>query len=108
MIESLLIIVILCGKQGLALRGHRDHQVNWKDENQRCSNEGNFIQLVRFRAETDLALADHLDNSPRNATYTSKTIQNELVIVVGSTIQTEIINEVKSAKFFSIIADGRG
>ncbi len=64
-IESLMKIVILCGKQGLALRGHRDDQVNWNDENERCSNEGNFIQLVRFRAERDLALADHLYNSPR-------------------------------------------
>ena len=59
-------------------------------EEERCSNEGNFIQLVRFRAETDPVLADHLANSPENATYTSKTIQNELINVVGNTIQRDI------------------
>ena len=57
-VESLLKIVLLCGKQGLALRGHRDDKLNWEDK---CSfNEGNFIQLVRFRAETDPILANPL------------------------------------------------
>lgn len=84
-IESLLKIVILCGKQGLALRGHRDDKINWDgaDSEDKYSNEGNFIELVRFRAETDPILHNHLSSAPRNATYTSKTIQNELVSVVG-------------------------
>ena len=48
-IEFLLKIVILCGKQGLVLRGHRDDRIDWnaKDE---LLNEGNFVQLVHFRA----------------------------------------------------------
>lgn len=67
-IESLLKIVILCGKQGLALHGHHDDGICWEDD---CgsSNEGNFIQLVRFRAETDTILADYLAKSPKNARY---------------------------------------
>ena len=105
-IESLLKTVILCGKQGLALHGHHNDKVNWTDaELDSRSNEGNFIELVRFRAETDLILANHLANSPRNATYTSKTIQNELVSVVGQKIQNDIICEVKKAQFYSVIAD---
>ena len=102
-VESLLKIVILCGKQGLAFHGHRDDDVNWvADED--CGNEGNFIEIVKFRAETDPALANHLVSSPKNAKYTSKTSQNEL-IVVGQTTQKEIIDEVKRANFYSIIAD---
>ena len=102
-IESLLKVVILCGKQGLALRGHRDDLVDWKDE--ASSNEGNFIQLVRFRAETDPILAKHLAESPKNARYTSKGIQNELIDVVANRIRSDIIAEVQQAKFYSIIAD---
>ena len=68
------------------------------------SNEGNFVQLVRFRAETDI-LANHLAKCPKNARYTSKVIQNELVGVVGDSICRDIIKEVKSARFYSIIAD---
>ena len=44
-------------------------------------NRGNFVE---FRAEHDQILAQHLANAPRNATYTSKTIQNELIEVVGN------------------------
>ena len=104
-LESLLKIVILCGKQGLALRGHRDDHISWTDHSGSLANEGNFIALVRFRAETDDVLAHHLANSPRNARYTSKTIQNELVDVIGRSIRSDVVQEVKRAKFYSIIAD---
>ena len=88
----------------MALRGHRDDKVDWTVE-ELSHNEGNFIELVRFRAETDHILANHLSKAPRNAKYTSKTIQNELISVVGRSIQNTIVNEVKEAKFYSVIAD---
>ena len=60
-IESLLKIILLCGKQRLFLRGHRDDHINRIDsepeEGVRHSNQGNFVELVRFRAERDLILA---------------------------------------------------
>ena len=70
-VESLLKVAILCGKQGLALRGHRDDGIHWEGDDG-SSNEGNFVQLVRFRAETDTILANHLARCPKNARYTSK------------------------------------
>ena len=103
-IESLFRVAILCGKQGLAMRGHRDNKVQWDDEGER-PNEGNFVQLVCFRADTDKVLVEHLSKGPKNARYTSKTIQNELVRVAGDKIRTDILEEVKRAKFYSIIAD---
>ena len=48
-VESLFKIVMLCGKQGLALRGHRDDHINWSESQDK--NQGNFVELVRFRAE---------------------------------------------------------
>ena len=107
-IESLLKIILLCGKQGLSLRGHRDDHINWIDsepEGVQHSNQGNFVELVRFRAEHDQILAQHLAKSPRNARYTSKTIQNELIEVVGNSIHDDILQEVKRAKYYSVIAD---
>ena len=84
-IESLLKIVIFCGKQGLAYRGHRDDLIDFSDlEIESSHNEGNFIELVKFRAETDSNLYDHLQNAPKNAKYTSKTIQNQLIDIVRS------------------------
>ena len=103
-IESLFKVAIRCGKQGLAMRGHRDDKVQWDVEGE-GSNEGNFIQLIRFRADTDKVLAEHLSKCPKNVRYTSKTIQNELVRIAGDKIRTDILEEVKRAKFYSIIAD---
>ncbi len=103
-IVSLLKIVMLCVKQGLPLRGHRDDRVEF-DQESVSSNLGNYIELVRFRAETDDVLADHLKNAPRNALYTSKTIQNSLIEVVRQRILRDIISEVCQAKYYTIIAD---
>ena len=105
MIESLLHIAMLCGKQGLALRGHRDDNIVWASEGDEAANHGNCIELVRFRAETDEVLRNHLQSAPKNAVYTSKTIQNELVQIIGTKIRSDILREVEQAKFFTVIAD---
>ena len=91
MLTSLFKVVLLCGKQGIAFLGHRDDCLNWEDADEDLSsNQGNFIELVWFRAETDEVLSHHLQHSPRNAHYTSKTIQNELIEVVGNHIRKDI------------------
>ena len=96
---------MLCGKQGLAFRGNRNDCFKWKDTEYKHSNPGNFIELACFRAETDNIFSEHLKNSPRNARYTSKTIQNELIEVVGKYICNEIIAEVKKSKYYTVIVD---
>ena len=103
-LESLFRIVLLCGKQGIPLRGHRDDNVSWFEEDD-GNNVGNFIELVRFRAETDDILCKHLKNAPKNAQYTSKTIQNEMIDVIGTQIRNNILSEVRKAKYYSVIAD---
>ena len=103
-LESLFKIVLLLGKQGLAFRGHRDDQVEWQEQIDH-ENRGNFVEMVKFRAETDEALRKHLQNAPKNAQYTSKTIQNELIHVVGKYIQSEILHEIEVAKYYSVLAD---
>ena len=42
---------------------------------------------------------------PRNATYRSKTTQNDIITICGELITEQILNEVKEAKFFAILAD---
>ena len=104
-ISSTLKIVLLCGKQGIAFCGYRDDCFNWEDTEYEHSNPGNFIELVCFRAETDNILSEHLKNSLRNARYTPKTIQNELIEVVGKYICNEIIAEVKKSKCYTVVVD---
>ena len=90
-VESLLKIVLLCGRQGLALHDHCDDKIDWTDDDGTHSNEGNFVEIVRFQAKTEVVLAEHFAKSPRNTRYTSKAIQNELVEVIGNSIHNNII-----------------
>ena len=50
-------------------------------------------------------LRKYLETSPKNALHTSKTIQNEMINVIGDAIRDEISDEIQSVKFFSILAD---
>ena len=100
-IKSLLKCVCFCAKQGISFRGHRDDSTASAE----YCNKGNFIELVEFRAETDEVLQMHLKTAPRNALYTSKTIQNEMISVISKTIENIIIMEIKDAKYFTLLAD---
>ena len=62
-LEKIISTIVLLGRQGLPLRGHRD------------VNKGNFIALLEHQAIIDNILKDHLISAKKNAKYTSKTIQ---------------------------------
>ena len=90
---------MFCGRQNIPLRGHR--------EGSSTRNPDNFKALLKFRVDSgDKLLQDHLETGPRNATYASKTIQNEIISVIGEAIQAKILNEVhEGSKLFSVIAN---
>jgi len=101
-IKSLFKIILLCGKQGITLRGHRDYKINWFEHDEDDRNQGNFTELVWFRAKTDKTLRKHLQNAPRNAKYTSKTIQNDMIEVIGKHMRKNILVRFKR---LTVIAD---
>ena len=53
----------------------------------------------------DHVLAKHLEQAARNATYTSADIQNQLLAVICSHIQEQILFKVAGAECFTIITD---
>lgn len=105
---SVLKCIVFLGIQNIPLRGHRDYGDLGKTLNSTVehANDGNFRELVRFRVEAgDKVLASHLESAPGNATYTSKTVQNELINCCAEEIKNTIIERVLEAKWFSIIFD---
>ena len=92
----------MCGKQCTALRGHRE------DIHNSSNNCGIFFAILKLLSETNSDLKHHLDaSSPRNATYISPYIQNELIEIISFDIlQKGLMEEVKEAKFFSLMANG--
>ena len=112
-IESIMFL----GRQNISLRGHRDdgpiefsHDIDSDGVRYHCktslTNEGNFRELLRFRVLAgDNDLAKQLESSSKNATYISKTTQNELIRTIGDNIQQSILSNVKRAQFYSVIFD---
>lgn len=99
-ISSLFNTIIFCGRNNIALRGQRD------DDPSNESLQGNFQALLYFRVESgDRVLQEHLETSSRNATYISKTIQNEMIKTVGKYILDNLSREIRDSKYFAILAD---
>ena len=99
-LKSLFKTTIFCGKNNIALRGRRD------DDPQNASLAGNFQALLEFRIDSgDQTLKHHLETAPRNATYISKTIQNEMITTVGAIIVNNLSQEIRDSKYFSIMSD---
>ena len=61
--------------------------------------------FIRVRSG-DEAMACHFTESHKNATYQSKTTQNELITIIGEQILHTIVNRsFANGGFFSVIAD---
>jgi len=79
------------GRQGLSCRGH-------------IEVEGNFMQLLQLRKTDNEELASWLSRTGRE-TYTSHDVQNEILQLMSHSIIRKIVNNVKQARYFAIIAD---
>ena len=96
--------IIFCGRQAIALRGHRDDAASI--HNDPTTNHGNLSALLQFRIESgDEVLKKHLETASKNELYIIKTIQNEMITTSGDIIRNKILHNVRQACFFSIIAD---
>ena len=100
-LKSLADAILFCGRQGLALRGHRDDSTA-----DSTSNKGIYMSLLEYSVRSgNEALSRHLKECGKNATYTSKTTQNELIQTIGDYLRNKLLEEVRTAKWFSILCD---
>ena len=100
-LQSMIETIILCGRQDIPLRGRHDSGLDL--ERNACESRGNFWALLQFRiAAGDSVLQDHLSNAPRNATYTSPDILNQVIDILGDYIRRQIFLRVKKANAFYI------
>ena len=105
-LSSIFKTITLCGRQNIALRGHRDNATDLERDPSDVENHGNFRALLDFRVDAgDALLGQHLTTAARNATYTSSIIQNQVIDVLADQVRQKIIRKVDQAKWFSIIAD---
>ena len=77
-----------CARQGIDLRKSRDDGF---EEDTDSMNMGNFKALLYFRIDAgDSSLQEHLQTCPKNATYISKTTQNQLLDCMREVLQDKI------------------
>ena len=106
-LEAVVSAIHFCGLQNISLRGHRDGgALTNPDCFQSEKNEGNFRALLRYRISCgDEMLKSNLQQIPKNATYLSWRVQNELIEIIGNDMREKIINDVRKAVFFSVMVD---
>ena len=96
-LTSIIKCIELCGRNGIALRGHRDDATSFDK-----SHQGNFKNLLDFRIDAgDTYLKEHLETCAKNASYISKTTQNDLLECIKEYVQDVIVNEISSQEIGS-------
>eukprot|EP00731_Ephydatia_muelleri_P022950 Em0015g533a len=80
-----MVAFLESASKGIALRGHRDDAKYLEDTD---LNPGNYQALLKFRCGAgDTVLAEHLSKCAKNATYRSKTTQNDIIDILGDEVQ---------------------
>ena len=97
MLKSVAKVAILCARQDIPLRGH--------SEGSDSINKGNFKEILEVLASESSQLQHRIENSSRNAKYTSNDTQNDLLEAASTNVLEYITKEVRKADAFAIIAD---
>ncbi|XP_045215568.2 zinc finger MYM-type protein 1-like [Mercenaria mercenaria] len=91
-LRRIIEVLLLLGKQNIAIRGHTEEN-------------SNFMVILNSFAQTDPALAYHLEFANKNEKYTSPDIQNELLGLCADQVIKRIITRCRSSNYFAIMAD---
>lgn len=102
-LKPVIETVIFCGEQELPLRGDKDSGPLTLEKP--INKDGKFRALLRYRACYDDILKDHIVKSPKNATYFSPIIQNEIIDICGKLIQKKLVTQINSSECFALLGD---
>ncbi|KAL4620507.1 hypothetical protein ACB092_06G159400 [Castanea dentata] len=73
-------------------------------ETPQSKNRGNFLEMIRILASyNDKAAQVVLENAYKSATYTSPTIQKEILHVIASKVRSKIREDIEDSKFCIIV-----
>lgn len=97
-VKSIAQVVQFLAVNELPLRG------SWEEGKER----GMFTSLFEYTLTKDKQLADIAKSIPRNATYTSPEVQNDVIRIMAKMVSNGVAEDVKSsdANVFALFADG--
>ena len=99
--------IVTLGRLGLPSCCHRDDsRYHPKVGEYSTDRVGNFVEFLQFSVRGgDKVLEQHLKTCGKNASYISKTSQNDLISCCGQFITELIVRKIKENHFFSILSD---
>ncbi|XP_071034198.1 zinc finger MYM-type protein 1-like [Parasteatoda tepidariorum] len=89
--------------QNLPLRGHVE-----KLALQDGTNVENLLSLLRLVTQFNPLLANYLKHAtetPKTVSYLSPQIQTEFIHLLASTVQNQLINDIKRNKYYGLLFD---
>jgi hypothetical protein len=100
-LKRVLSVIRFLASRRLAFRGSNEQFFN--------SHNGNFLGTLKLLAEYDdflkVHIAQHGNKNRGHISYVSNTICDEFIEILGEHIRKSIVQEIKDAKYFSIIVD---
>ena len=100
-LERIMKVVKFLDERGLAFRG--------SDEKVGSHNNGNYLGLLELLAKFDPFKAEHIkahaNKGKGHTSYVSKTIYEEFISLIGSSVHDSIICELKISKYYTISLD---
>ena len=75
-----------CSQQGIALRGHRE-----ADLEDMSVNVGNFQSLLLLQARHDDVVRERMLSTPKNASWLGHDLQNSLISIMAEWVLKTII-----------------
>ena len=115
LLERIIDVTLLLGKQGLAFRGHKESLAADID-----ANNGNFLELLKLLAKYDDKINAHLHKVEAGQkksrsqkekgrgskiTFLSDKSQNKLIGIIGDQITTVIVEKIQNCIAWSLIVD---
>lgn len=96
-IKVIAEIILFCATHDLPLRGH--------DESDNSPCKGVFLDMVEYTARHDNDFSAKMGQIPKNATYLSGEIQNEMLDILANMVVDKIKQECCDGKAYSVSAD---
>lgn len=99
-LKRLMSITKFLAERNLAFRG--------TTETLFTPHNGNFLGLVELLGKFDLTMSEHVRRVVSKEThvhYCGKKVQNEIINLLGHSVQEDILCRAKSAKYYSLILD---
>ena len=96
-LDRVINVTLTLATSNMPFRGHR--------ETIGKANSGNFLSIIELIAKYDPVLQDLISRPARSCKYLSPAIQNELIGILGQSVKNDILDDIRTAPFFSVIMD---